>query len=91
MDSPFAGDQEMTRPDIPSLVTRLLGPPGPEIGCDACFDELDRCVELQLLGRSADEAVPGMSAHLAGCPACREDFDSLLALAGVSSYFPRKK
>jgi hypothetical protein len=24
--------------------------------------------------------VPGMAAHLEGCPACREDYESLLAL-----------
>jgi len=55
----------------------LLGPSGPEIGCDECFDELDRYVELQLAGADADAAVPGMSAHLAGCPACGEDHASL--------------
>ena len=64
----------MTRPDIPSFVERLLGSSGPELGCDACFDELDRYVNLQLLGRNAVEVVPEMSAHLAGCPACREEY-----------------
>jgi len=75
----------MTRPDIESFVDRLLGQAGPELGCDACFDELDRYVNLQLLGRNAGEVVPGMSAHLAGCPACREEYESLLTLAGASS------
>jgi predicted anti-sigma-YlaC factor YlaD len=28
-------------------------------------------------GHDADAAVPGLRAHLAGCPACREEFDSL--------------
>jgi hypothetical protein len=59
---------------------RLLGPEQPEIGCDACFDELDRYVELEVAGKDADAAVPGLRAHLAGCPACREEHDSLLAL-----------
>jgi len=27
-------------------------------------------------------AVPGMRAHLEGCPACREDHDALAALLG---------
>ena len=74
----------MTRPDIPSLTVRLLGPAGPELGCDACFDALDRYVDLQRLGRDAEEVVPGMSTHLAGCPACREDYESLVALTGRS-------
>jgi predicted anti-sigma-YlaC factor YlaD len=58
----------------------LLGPEQPEIGCDACFEELDRYVELELAGQDADAAVPGLRAHLEGCPACREEHDSLLAL-----------
>jgi hypothetical protein len=62
------------------LVGRLLGPGEPELGCDECFDELDRYVELELAGEDADAAVPGLRAHLAGCPACREDYESLRAL-----------
>jgi hypothetical protein len=58
---------------------RLLGPEQPEIGCDACFEELDRYVELEVAGKDADAAVPGLRAHLEGCPACREEHDSLLA------------
>jgi hypothetical protein len=59
----------------------LLGPDGPELTCEQCFDELDRFVELELAGANADAAVPGMRAHLAGCPACGDDHASLLALA----------
>lgn len=61
-------------------VEGLLGPDGLELGCDACFDELDRYVELELAGAGADAEVVGMRAHLTGCPACREEHDSLLAL-----------
>jgi hypothetical protein len=69
----------MTRPDHPDqhLLTRLLGPEGPELTCEQCFDQLDHYVELELAGAAADEQVPGMRAHLEGCPACREDHDSL--------------
>jgi hypothetical protein len=62
------------------LVRRLLGPAGPEIGCEECFEELDRYVEFELAGRGVDDAIPGMRAHLEGCPACREDHASLRAL-----------
>jgi hypothetical protein len=58
----------------------LFGPVGPEVGCDECFERLDEYVELELSGADAEAAVPGMGAHLEGCPACREDHDSLLAL-----------
>jgi hypothetical protein len=67
------------------MLARLLGPAGPELTCDECFEELDRYVELELAGRDADAAVPGMRPHLAGCPACREDHDSLAALLNAES------
>jgi hypothetical protein len=60
---------------------RLLGPASPEIGCDECFDRLDEFVELELDGLDADAAVPGLRAHLEGCPACREEHEALFALA----------
>ena len=68
--------------DLNDVVGRLLGPAGPEIGCDACFEELDRYVELEVAGEDADAAIPGLRAHLDGCPACREEHESLRALVG---------
>jgi hypothetical protein len=62
------------------LLGRLLGPAGPELSCDQCFEELDRYVELELAGADADAAIPGMRAHLQGCSACAEDHESLRAL-----------
>ena len=66
------------------VLGRLLGPEGPEVGCDICFDELDRYVELEVVGADADAAVPGLRAHLDGCPACREEYESLRALVTVA-------
>jgi anti-sigma factor RsiW len=51
-----------------------------ELTCEQCFDELDRYVEVELAGADAEAAVPGLRAHLDGCPACREDHASLRAL-----------
>jgi hypothetical protein len=61
-------------------VARVLGPSERELTCDECFAELDRYAELELAGADADATVPGMRAHLDGCPACSEDHESLLAL-----------
>jgi hypothetical protein len=61
------------------LLNRLLGPGEPELTCEQCFDLLDEYVELELHGDDADSEVPGMRAHLSGCPACHEDHESLLA------------
>jgi hypothetical protein len=68
----------MDRPDPGQVLVTLLGPTGPEVGCDTCFEELDRYVELELAGVDAEAAIQGLRAHLEGCPACREEHDSLL-------------
>jgi anti-sigma factor RsiW len=70
----------MTHP----VIERLLGPTGPEIGCDECFDVLDLYAEAKLPESAAD----AMSAHLDGCSACREEYESLrdlLRVDGASS------
>jgi hypothetical protein len=72
----------MEQHDLDRTLERLLGPAEPEVGCDACFDELDRFVDLELAGDDADTLVPGLRSHLAGCPACREEYESLKALVG---------
>ena len=56
---------------------RVLGPAEAELLCDECFERLDEFVELELQGARADDRIPGMRAHLEGCPACHEDYDSL--------------
>jgi hypothetical protein len=70
----------MERSELRQALGRLLGPAEPEVGCDVCFDELDRYVELELAGKDADAAIPGLRAHLDGCPACQEEHESLYAL-----------
>ena len=72
----------MERREPREMLRGLLGPAAPEVGCDTCFDELDRFVELELAGENADAAIPGLRAHLAGCPACREEHETLRALVG---------
>jgi hypothetical protein len=66
--------------DRHQLIAALLGPAEPELTCDECFEQLDRYVDLQLARADADDAIPGMRAHLTGCP----DHDSLLEFVTVS-------
>ena len=70
----------MTRHDDDPTLARLLGPAGPEILCDECFEQLDVYVDAELAHADADAVVPGMRAHLDGCPACSEEYESLRAL-----------
>ena len=66
---PFAGSSAET--------TRVKAAQGQ---VEECFARLDEYVDLEVAGADADAAVPGLRAHLAGCPACREEHESLLAL-----------
>lgn len=68
---------------ITGTLRRLLGPGEPEVSCEVCFAQLDAYVDAEVLGQDADSAVPGMRAHLAGCPACADEHDSLKALASL--------
>ena len=70
----------MENKPIDTKLNRVLGSSGPEILCDECFDKLDAYVELELGGETADQRIPGMRAHLEGCPACSEEYQSLRAL-----------
>jgi hypothetical protein len=70
------------------LITALLGPAGPELTCEECFEQLDRYVDLALADSEPDRAVPGMREHLLGCPACRDDYDSLLEFVGGGGLSP---
>jgi hypothetical protein len=77
------------------IADRLLGPEGPELGCDECFEYLDLYADAQASGDTAFETCPvctspnvcasarscrAMDAHLQGCPACAEEYASLQAL-----------
>jgi len=75
----------MTGRDLDLTILRLLGTNEPEIGCDDCFAQLDRYVELELVGAPADALVTGLRAHLVGCPACAEEHESLRALLELDS------
>lgn len=67
------------RPDVDEALRRLLGGDGPDLDCDVCFSLLDRYVDLELAGLDAGRAIPAMRVHLAGCPACREQYQALRA------------
>ena len=67
--------------DRDELLRRLLGPEGPELGCEQCFEELDRYVDLEVArapsGRRRDRWDARAPRGLPGVP---EEHESLRAL-----------
>jgi hypothetical protein len=51
-----------------------------ELDCHQCFEQLDRFVEIKLVGKDPAEAMPLVQDHLERCRVCREEFEALLAV-----------
>ncbi|MGQ9816203.1 MAG: hypothetical protein ACUVR3_13850 [Candidatus Roseilinea sp.] len=67
------------RPEQLKQMARMVAATRPdEIGCDECFEQLDRFAELHLAGKNAAEALPLVQDHLDRCGDCREEFEALL-------------
>jgi hypothetical protein len=49
-----------------------------KLGCDECFEEVDRFIEADLSGLSASESMPLVHEHLLICGECRDEFGALL-------------
>ena len=69
----------------PRTIQRILGPAGPDSGCDRAGDLLDQLVEAERAGRPMTEALRAVATHLEGCPDCHEDYLGLRALADALS------
>jgi hypothetical protein len=55
-----------------------------EIGCDTCFEELDRFVDMLREGEDPAVVMPLVQHHLEVCPCCHEETEALLnALAAI--------
>ena len=60
------------------MVRSVLTTRPDEIGCDECFDQLDRFVDMKLTGKDPAEAMPLVQDHLERCNCCHEEFEALL-------------
>ncbi len=64
--------------DLEKVLLAVSGTREEEIGCDECFERLDRFVEIELSGLDAPTAIPQVEDHLRKCGDCREEFEALL-------------
>jgi len=74
----------LKRGDVVKLVRAVAETHETEIGCDACFERLDRFAEAELSGLDTTVAMPLVRDHLDKCEDCRSQFEALLtALRGA--------
>ncbi len=74
--------------DLDKLVRMIAETREEEIGCDECFEQLDRFVEMRLSGLDAAAAMPLVQDHLEKCGDCREEFEMLLEALRASERTP---
>ncbi len=66
------------RDELEKVLMAVSGTREEEIGCDECFERLERFVEIELSGLDAASAMPLVEDHLRKCGDCREEFEALL-------------
>ena len=67
------------RPAWPSGLADLLAVTPGDAGCEVTFQQVDSYVSTELTGGDPGQSFASVRAHLASCPACRQDYQGLLA------------
>jgi len=75
---------KLSKPILKKIVRAISDTRSDEIACNECFRELDRFVDLELAGKSAEEALPLVKHHLDHCMLCREEYEALLEALKVT-------
>lgn len=74
---------------IKDMVQMVAATRPDEIGCDECFEQLDRFAEEVLAGKDVAAAIPLVQDHLSRCRDCREEFEALLTALRLTTLSPR--
>ena len=77
-ESGFGGPGSSDAEAAKMMVRGIVSTRSDEIGCDECFDQVDRYAEMILDGRDAASALPLVRDHLNRCNDCREEFEALV-------------
>jgi hypothetical protein len=73
----------LDRGDLDKLVRAVAETHESEIGCDECFEQMDRFVEIEVSGSDAATAMPLVHDHLRKCEDCHEKYEALLVSIGA--------
>jgi hypothetical protein len=73
----------LNRGDLKKLVRAIAETRESEIGCDECFEQMDRIAEIEFSGSDAATAMPLVHDHLRKCEDCHEKYEALLTAIGA--------
>lgn len=69
----------LTNEQIKSLINVVASTTDDELDCDGCFEQIAEFADAQLAGRSLSDAMKAVESHLANCPCCKDEYETLLA------------
>lgn len=61
------------------MIRGILTADGEALGCEECFELLDRCADLIESGQDIADVYPEVKKHLDDCECCKEEFEALLS------------
>ena len=73
----------LERDDLGKLVRAVAVTRETEIGCDECFEQMDRFAEMAFSGSDAATAMPLVLDHLRKCDDCGDKYEALLIAIGA--------
>ena len=73
----------LNRSDLKKVVRAVAETRETEIGCDECFEQMDRFAEIEFSGSDAATAMPLVHDHLRKCEDCHEQYEALLIAIGA--------
>ena len=76
-------DQMNPSERVAMLLNGVLKAQGEAMGCEDCYELLDRCAELVESGRLIEEDFPEVKKHLGDCVCCSQEFGALLTALGI--------
>ena len=69
----------LSRKEIDALMKAIALTRSDELNCDECLKKLAEFAEGSLEGKSIDDSLKAVEHHLAICPECQEEYQTLLA------------
>jgi hypothetical protein len=73
----------LSRVDLKKLMRAVAETRESEIGCDECFEQMDRFAEVEFSGSDAATVMPLVHDHLRKCEDCHEKYEALLIAIGA--------
>lgn len=76
-------EQPKPSEQVAMMLRGILTAEGEAIGCEDCFELLDRCADLAEAGQPLDQIYPEVKKHLDDCVCCSHEFEALLSALGA--------